>query len=348
MISFYPGPSRVYEALPVYMKDAYRTGILSMNHRSPECMQLVNQTVQLLKRKLRIPASYTILFTSSATECWEVIAQSLIKEKSVHLGNGAFAQKWYTYAQALKANAEYISFDLNEVLDPTKHTYENADVIGITQNETSTGTQVDVSIIRKIKALNPNALIAVDATSSMGGIKLDFTAADVWFASVQKCFGLPAGLGLMICSPQAVQRAFEIKENNHYNSLTNQLQMAEKFQATHTPNVLGIYLLNRVMHSVPTIAQTNARVAAQAKKWYSFFESHSSLKTLVQNPKVKSNTVITVASTPAIIKAVKSKARKAGFLLGEGYGSLKETTFRIANFPAIKRSEINKLMRCLK
>ncbi len=348
MISFYPGPSRVYEALPVYMKDANRTGILSMNHRSPECMHLVKQTVQLLKRKLRIPASYTILFTSSATECWEIIAQSLIKEKSVHLGNGAFAQKWHTYTKALKANAEYISFDVNEVLDPAKHTYENVDVIGITQNETSTGTQVDVSIIKKIKALNPNALIAVDATSSMGGIKLDFTAADVWFASVQKCFGLPAGLGLMICSPRAVQRAFEINENKHYNSLINQLQMAEKFQTTHTPNVLGIYLLNRVMQSVPTIAQTNTRIVAQAKRWYSFFDSHSSLKTLIQNPKAKSNTVITVTATPAVVKAVKAKARKAGILLGEGYGSLKEATFRIANFPAIKQSEINKLMKCLK
>lgn len=348
MISFYPGPSRVYEEIPSYIKDAYRGGILSMNHRSAECMHLMKQTIRELKRKLRIPAGYTILFTSSATECWEVIAQSLINTKSIHIGNGAFAQKWYVYTKALNANTEYISFGINEVLNPDKTIFDSANLICLTQNETSTGTQVSDSILKKIKALNPDSLIAVDATSSMGGITLNFSSADIWFASVQKCFGLPAGLAVLICSPRAVKRALEIGESNHYNSLINQLQMAEKFQTTHTPNVLGIYLLYRVMQNSPTITQTHARVVAQAKKWYSFFDSHASLKTLIQNPNAKSHTVITVTATPPAIKAAKARARKAGILLGAGYGNLKETTFRIANFPAIKPAEINKLIRCLR
>jgi phosphoserine aminotransferase len=53
----------------------------------------------------------------------------------------------------------------------------------------------------------PDALIAVDATSSMAGVELDWQSADIWFASVQKCFGLPAGMAVMVCSPRALQYA---------------------------------------------------------------------------------------------------------------------------------------------
>jgi len=34
MITFAPGPSKVYDALPNYLQDAYAQGILSANHRS--------------------------------------------------------------------------------------------------------------------------------------------------------------------------------------------------------------------------------------------------------------------------------------------------------------------------
>jgi phosphoserine aminotransferase len=90
MISFYPGPSRVYDEIPKYVKEAHRKGVLSINHRSEEFMNLYEETVILLKSKLTIPDSYKIFFTSSATECWEIIAQSFIITDSLHIFNGAF------------------------------------------------------------------------------------------------------------------------------------------------------------------------------------------------------------------------------------------------------------------
>lgn len=344
MISFYPGPSRVYDQIPRYVADAGSTGVLSMNHRSAEGMQLVKLTTRALQQKLGIPKSYTILFTSSATECWEIVAQSLVRDTSVHIGNGAFAQKWFTYTQALRPPGEFRKLDLET---PVPIITTQAELICLTQNETSTGTQVSMETIRALQAANPHSLIAVDATSSLGGIALDFTAADVWFASVQKCLGLPAGLGLLICSPRAVERARQLQEKSHYNSLVNQLAMAALHQTTHTPNVLGIYLLYRVMQAVSPIRTVHKRIVQQAQLWYAFFEQHPKLKALVQNPEVRSHTVIAVTAEAAIIKKVKQEARKAGLLLGEGYGPWKETTFRIANFPALKPAEIKKLMRFL-
>lgn len=198
MISFYPGPSRTHDEIPRYVKDAHAAGLMSINHRSDEFMSICKKTVKLLKQKLRIPKNYTVLFTSSATECWEIIAQS-IGHKTFHLYNGAFGQKWFEYTKKLKPEAASFPFDLNEPLNPKKLILsETEGLFCITQNETSNGTQVHPSILKELKKNNPGYLIAVDATSSMAGIKLDFELADIWFASVQKCFGLPAGLGILI------------------------------------------------------------------------------------------------------------------------------------------------------
>ena len=349
MISFYAGPSRVYDEIPKYVNDAFKAGIMSINHRSEEFVKISERTITLLKQKLNIPKSYTVFFTSSATECWEIIAQSLVKDKSFHLYNGAFGQKWFDYTKRLHPLAVPLPFELNEKLNPKKLIFEQREgIICITQNETSNGTQVSSSIIKAIKKTNPSYLIAVDATSSMAGIELDFKAADIWFASVQKCFGLPAGLGLLICSPQALNQSNIIGEKNHYNSLGFMVEMMAKWQTSCTPNVLGIYLLMRVLENRKAIEEIHSEVVDRYEKWIDFFSTAGPLNHLVIKKDVQSFTVIPVTSTPALIQQIKTEAKKNGLLLGEGYGTWKPSSFRIANFPALQNNEIQTLMRFLK
>ncbi len=345
MISFYPGPSRVYDEVPGYVKKAHAKGILSMNHRSEEFMNLYRKTVELLRKKLKVPKTYTVLFASSATECWEIIAQSLIQKQSAHIYNGAFGEKWFQYTQKIKPTAQLVSFGLE--VDLPLQTIASADVICLTQNETSNGTQVNSGLIAQVKKKNPHALITVDATSSMAGITLPFTSADVWFASVQKCFGLPAGLALFILSPRAVDRAVAQKEGDHYNSLTFMKQMADRWQTTCTPNVLGIYLLRCVLKHQPSIQEISEQTQERYLAWAHLFADSKKLRLLIANEKVRSHTVLTVTGEPTYLTKVKKQARKEGFLLGEGYGTLKSTTFRIANFPALQDREVKKLMKFL-
>jgi phosphoserine aminotransferase len=343
MISFYPGPSRVYDQIPAYTKEAHRLGILSMNHRSAEFMTMNKKTISLLKSKLSIPKTYTILFTSSATECWEVIAQSLTRKHSIHIYNGAFGEKWFGYTRRLRPDATSLLFDPETQLDPIKATFSEGEIICLTQNETSNGTQLDQAIIRNIQKNNPNHLIVVDATSSMAGIRLDFKSADVWFASVQKCFGLPAGLAVMVLSPKAMKRMAEINESAHYNSLTLMARMMDRWQTSCTPNVLGIYLLMSVLENVSRITEVHEKTELRFHAWEEFFAGSGKLGLLIQNPRVRSLTVLAIKGNPEQIDKLKAHAKRKGFLLGEGYGPLKKDTFRIANFPALKETEIKSL-----
>jgi phosphoserine aminotransferase len=347
MISFYPGPSRVYDDIPNYVKDAHREGILSMNHRSDAFISLCKNTVSLLKEKLDIPKSYIIFFTSSATECWEVIAQSLIKKESIHIYNGAFGEKWFNYTQRLVPKAKAIPFDAQQQLDTQRLTFKSSELICLTQNETSNGTQLNTDTLAQIKKQNPKHLIAVDTTSSMAGIELPFKHADIWFASVQKCFGLPAGLAVIVCSPKAIDQIKFIGENKHYNSLVFVNEMMAKWQTSYTPNVLGIYLLMRTLKKGKHIQETSKELFKRYQAWEQYFQHSDHLQLLIQNPAVRSHTVLTITGNHKHLEKVKANAVKEGFLLGEGYGTLKKETFRIANFPAIRKKEINKLMEFL-
>ncbi|MCU0355522.1 MAG: alanine--glyoxylate aminotransferase family protein, partial [Cytophagales bacterium] len=136
-------------------------------------------------------------------------------------------------------------------------------------------------------------------------------------------------------------------DNRFYNSFNFMRDNALKLQTHYTPNVLGIYLLMRVMEQVENASTIAIRLQKQAAAWYGFFDNHAILKPLVTNPAVRSDTVIAVTSDESIIRATKKRAETAGITLGNGYGTWKNNTFRIANFPAISTEEINSLMALL-
>ncbi|MDB5260772.1 MAG: phosphoserine aminotransferase, partial [Adhaeribacter sp.] len=171
MLTFYPGPSKVYPEVRDHMAQAFDEGILSIPHRGDRFVQLSKNVVALLHKKLNIPQDYYIYFVSSATECWEIIAQSLTRQKSFHIYNGAFGEKWFQYAQKIRPQSSGHKFDLNEEV-PVKDLEPGADpeLICLTQNETANGTQVKESTILNLFNRYRDALIAVDATSSMAGI----------------------------------------------------------------------------------------------------------------------------------------------------------------------------------
>ena len=343
-VTFYPGPSKVYPQVVQYMQEAYAQGILSANHRSQTFMSICQKAIELLKIKLNIPRDFTILFVSSATECWEIIAQSLTSTQSFHIYNGAFGQKWMEYAQKLHPQTSGISFDIQEELNTENIAVPaEAEIICLTQNETSNGTQLSASFIRTLQQKYPQKLIAVDATSSLGGIAMDYQAADMWFASVQKCLGLPAGLGIFICSPRTIEKANLLKENNHYNSLLFMYDNILKYQTHYTPNVLNIYLLMRVMEQVKEISDIDKISKLRADVLYSFFQDFSQFTPLIAHTQLRSETVLAIQAEKNTITELKEKAKKAGIILGNGYGSWKEITFRIANFPAISDEDIEAL-----
>lgn len=359
MITFYPGPSKIYPQVEQYLQEAYRSGILSMNHRSQGFMDVLKETLRLMREKLAIPADYSIYLVSSATEAWEIVAQSLTQQHSAHHYNGAFGKKWFSYATHIVAQTSGSLFPINQTLPHhlfregeesaafNRQRLSDYEVLCLTHSETSNGTQIRMQELAEIRSLTP-ALIAIDATSSMGGVAFDWMLGDVWFASVQKCFGLPAGMGIMVCSPKALEKARQVNDILRYNSLLFVHENFEKYQTHYTPNTLGVYLLMRVMEQIEPIAAIDQQTVKRAESLYQFVENETVWEPLVTNKETRSDTVIAIKGESGAIAALKKEAAQAGITLGNGYGEWKNNTFRIANFPAIEEHEIEQLRSFLR
>jgi len=344
MLSFYPGPSKVHPEALEYIQEAFEQGIVSMNHRSPQFEALLEATFQELHSKWNIPADYTIYCVSSATEAWEIVSQSLVRKKSTHLYNGAFGKKWAHYAKAV---AESFEFTLDQSLAEVAQQLGpiNGDTLCLVQSETSNGT--GQQICRADFQLAEDAIIAVDATSSMGGIELPWLEADVWLASVQKCIGIPAGMGLMICSPKALARAKEVGRATHYNDVLFLEENRRLFQTQMTPNVLGIYLVYRLTQQLPSLSETHRATLAKMKIWTDFWDQQSEFSYLIERADLRLPTVLALKGPEEKIQALHARCQASVIELGKGYGEWKNTTFRIANFPAHTKEDIETLINQL-
>lgn len=342
--SFLPGPSEVYPGVDRYFQEAFDSGLVSLSHRSPEFDEISKRCIVALKEKLAIPEDYTVLYTSSATQCWEIIAQSLTVRRSLHYYSGSFGERWFTYARHIRPEAKGIALAPNDPIDQsTIEVQEGTEIVCLTQNETSNATQVPLSAIPGLKRSYPDLLLAYDLTSSLACLEMPWEYMDLGYASVQKGFGLPAGLGVMVMSPKAVDRAKELNDTMYYDGLGNLLKKMEKYQTNYTPNVIGIYALMRRMEEAQDSKAIHKQTIKRAKEWYEVIEGLAWARPFISNSETRSLTVVGVQADPQTIKDVIAKARSQGFALGSGYGPYKESTFRIANFPAISEEAVEGL-----
>lgn len=346
--NFTPGPSQLYFTVEDHVRNAFKDGIPSISHRSKQFENISKDATDGLHQLLGIPENFHIVFTGSATEIWERIIQNLTEHTTHHLVNGAFSQKFYETAVQLKRNATQTTAELgNGFSDSLK--IGDTELIGLTHNETSTGVSLPVSFIHRWRESNPTALIAVDAVSSLPYPDFDYANVDTVFFSVQKAFGLPAGLGVWFVNERCIAKAESLLAKGlsigSYHSLPSLIANASKNQTPETPNVLGIYLLSKIVEDFNRKGITTIRKETEYKAaiLYQALESHTSIKPFVKLPADRSKTVI-VADCGSHTELLTQHLIKKGILPGDGYGVQKKTQLRFANFPTHSKEQYELLV----
>jgi len=349
---FAPGPSQIYFTVEDHMRVAFRDGIPSMGHRSKEFEAIFRSTTDGLRELLSIPAGFHIFFAASATEIWERVAQNLVQEKSFHLVNGAFSKRFYEITRQLGKSPEKIEVPLGQGFNAKIEAPHDTEVIGLTHNETSTGVSLSIDFINQFRTTNPDALIVVDAVSSLPYPQFDYSKVDSVFFSVQKGFGLPAGLGVWIVNDRCIAKAEKLLSTGHgigtYHSLPFYLQNEKKNQTPETPNVLGIYLLSKVVEDFLRKGVNTLRKETEyrAAILYQVLENHAILTPFVKDKNSQSKTVI-VAECGEHTNRVTNYLMNLGIQPGDGYGELKKSQLRFANFPAHSKEQYELLVDSL-
>lgn len=350
-IYFTVGPSQVYPTFKKHLQAAIKADIPSISHRGKLFGEIFTHTTKNLRQLLNIPNTHRIFFLSSALESMERIIQNTVGKTSFHFVNGAFGKRFYKTALELGKDAEkeeapYGSgFQLNSIKIPQK-----SELICITQNDTSTGVSLPMTDIHNLKDKYPDTLIAIDVVSSIPYVEIDFTKIDIAFFSVQKGFGLPAGLCVLIVNEKAIDKARELQDKQisigSYHNFLSLLEMEVKLQTPETPNVLNIYLLGKVCEDMNKkgIERIRKEMKKKADMIYDFFDKHETYKPFINDKIFRSDTTI-VINLKDHAKEVLYKLSKKGYVAGSGYGKNKNNHIRIANFPAHKITDVKKLLK---
>jgi phosphoserine aminotransferase len=270
----------------------------------------------------------------------ECVLRNLVRRESFHLVHGAFSRRF-------QATAAEIGLEVVELTSPWSAAVPwrearipaTCELVAVTHTETSSGLAWPADELKALRRAHPRPLLAVDATSAASGVVLPWEAADVWFFSVQKCLGLPAGLGLVLAGPRALAAAAEPpRAVAAWQSLPVLVERMERGETVETPNVLAIALLAKRLARLD-LAAVAAETGAKAELLYG---ATLPWRPFVEAVPWRSPTVGNfVVEDPAGWHA---RAAAAGFQLGRGYGELRDSCVRIANFPATSRADLRELL----
>jgi phosphoserine aminotransferase len=349
-VFFTPGPAQLYPTFEAHLQTALQEQIGSISHRSKQFKSIYRYTVEQLRTLLSVPEDAAILFTGSATEIWERVLQSCVEKESFHLVNGAFSKRFYEFSAELgkKAVKQEASFGEGFRLDAVKIP-ASAELVCLTHNETSSGVSMPVETMHQLKKANPEALFVVDMVSSAPYPDIDFAVIDSAFFSVQKGFGMPAGLGVWIVNRKCLDKAESLKHKGinigTYHSLSSLWSKYATFETPATPNVIAIYLLGKIAEDMNRkgIDAIRKETEEKATLLYEFLEKSNFAEVFVKHPDHRSQTVV-IANIAGGSTDLIQKLTKTGNVVGSGYSSYKEKQIRIANFPANSLAQIQELI----
>ncbi len=348
-IYFTPGPSATYFTVEEHLRKAFKLQIPSISHRSTAFKILYAEVAENLTTLLNLPGDYQFGFTASATEVWDRQIENLVNQHTFHIVNGAFSSKSYAAAKAMKKTAVEHIAEHGQVADfSTLNIPEEAELICLAHNETSMGVATPLEDIYSLKQNYPDKLISLDVVSSLPVVDLDFNQVDSVYCSVQKAFGLPAGLGIWFFNEACLEKAAKVKEQGNHHSSYHAIQSLSKYhlnnQTPSTPNVLSIYLLGEVVKDMLTKGMDMIRRESKQKAalMYYMFDSNKIFTPFVKDTKVRSETVA-VAEVDNPKELIDRLAAK-GLVIGGGYGAYKTKHIRIANFPTHSKEQMELLV----
>ena len=342
---FIPGPIEVKEEILSKMATPM------IGHRSKDASNLQRDISNNL-RKLFFTENEILLSTSSGTGLMEAAVRCCTKEKAAVFSIGSFGDRWHEMAVSNGINADLFKSELGDITTPDMVddvlSTGKYDLVTITHNETSTGVMNPIDEISKVIKKYPEVIFCVDTVSSAGGVKVetDKLGIDICITSSQKALGLPPGLSICTISKRAVEKARTIKNRGYYLDLVQLYDTIKKkdYQYPSTPNLSLMFALNYQLDLIMKEGLDNRfnRHLTMAEYTRNWAKKNFAL---FPDEKYASVTLTTVKNTLNIsVKKLNEELGKRGFAISNGYGDLKEKTFRIAHMADLTLEDVKELL----
>ena len=203
-----PVPDRLLRAMHRAMED----------HRSSAFPVLTRSILSRLPQVVHQTKGEPFVFPATGTAMWEAALVNTVNPGGRLLGVrfGHFSHLFIQTARSLGYQVDVIEEPWGDVADPARieaalaaDTAHEIQGVLLVHNETATGVTCDVAAVRAaIDRVKHPALLLVDGVSSIASLDFQFDAwgVDCAITGTQKGFMLPAGLGILYMSEQALAR----------------------------------------------------------------------------------------------------------------------------------------------
>jgi aspartate aminotransferase-like enzyme len=341
---FIPGPIES----PRWVLSAMRKPMIS--HRGKEFPRLYKKVVPGLK-ELLYTQGRVFLGTSSASGVMEGAVRNTSVKRILSCTCGAFSERWLEIAKANGKETDAYGVEWGqpnraEEID-TRLATGQYDCLTLVHNETSTGVMNDLEAISQVLRKYPDVVWCVDAVSSMAGVKIevDRLGIDVCLAGVQKAFAIPPGLAVFAVSAKALARAKVVGNRGAYYDFVKFAEFDDKAQTPETPaisqiNALAAQIKSFRKEGIEARFQRHLQLAGIGRAW-----ARERFATFAPSG-YESVTLTTVKNTKGIdVKALIEALKKARRVeIGNGYGKLKDKTFRIAHMGETTVEELKEIL----
>lgn len=322
-----------------------------IGHRTKDATVL-QKSISEKMRKVMYTENEILLSTSSGSGLMEGAVRSCTRKRAAIFSVGAFGDRWYKMATSNGVPADKFTSELGQPTTPEMVEEALAtgkyDLITITHNETSTGVMNPVKEIAEVLKKYPDVIFCLDTVSSMGGTKIpvDELGVDICITSTQKCLGLPPGMAICSISQKALDAAKQVENRGLYFDLLDLYNYIQKkdYQYPSTPSLSHMYALDYQLDKMLEEGLENrfARHLEMAQYVREWANKHFEV---LPDEKYASNTLTTIKNTKEIsVKDLNNKLGERGYMISNGYGDLKDVTFRIAHMAETTLEDIKVLL----
>jgi len=323
-------------------------------HRSKDFEELFQRTGQKLQ-KLFYTQSRVFQGTHSGSGMQEMAMRCLVQESVLCTVNGAFAKRWLEVALANGKKADKLEVAWGKIIEPDQLRAElkkkHYEAVSIVHNETSTGAENPLkALVDVIHEVSPDTLIMVDAVSSLGGVKIEMDALglDFLLTSSQKCLALPPGLSFAGVSERAMKKAESVQNRGWYFDILLLEKHRLKDSTPMTPAMSLHYALDVQLDRIfaEGLEQRYKRHSDMAMRTQSWAIAHG-MEPLAAEP-YRSKTVSTINNSKGwVIGDLNKYLLTKGMRIANGYGDLKEKTYRIAHMGEINMKNVEALLTAM-
>lgn len=342
---FIPGPVEVREDVLQKMAEPM------IGHRTKEASAL-QRGISEKMQKVMYTKNTILLSTTSGSGLMEGSVRSCTTKRAAVFSVGAFGDRWYKMAVSNNVPADIYSSEPGkpttpEMVDKALSTGKY-DLITITHNETSSGVMNPVEEIAEVMKKYPEVIWCMDTVSSMAGTKIevDKLGVDICITSTQKCLGLPPGMSICSFSEKAREAAAKVEFRGTYLDMLDLYNYVVKkdFQYPSTPSLSHMFALDYQLDRILAEGLENryARHLEMAKLVRTWARENFEL---FPEERYASNTLTTIRNTRGIsVSELNKKLGELGYMISNGYGDLKEVTFRIAHMADMTVQEVRELL----